>query len=604
MSKRTQRSSHGKYVPLARTSARSRPIHPAPESYVLEIPGGEPTIAIDLDLVSRIRAHVLRTYDESGVETGGVLLGQISGTRVSVQAYETVSSDYRHDHLYLYSDLDKSRLAALADVASGTGHELGRSPVGFFRSNARGRFALADDDVSLMRDHFSDPGDICLLIDVTDRDACTGGVFVWEHGEIRRDEWTFEFPFDSRELKNRQVNQGSVWREHPPRRNVRPPERFVPSRRTLLPDFRKSVAWLAFLALAAAIGLGTAAYQRRITAPASKESIAARQRAPALDLRMERTGSQWRFIWNGSAAAINAQSQGRLSILDGISRKELTLSAAELQSGALTYIPSTDDVSFRLEVLDLEGRKSASEAIRVAAGIAPSGPALQLASNLYPSQSDDATAALKSDLPPQKQNGRRSAQRRSAVPRDYENPAGSPSKPEQADRASLETPVRAELAPRFREPVIVGRTTDIDLAPPPLFASHPVMVGMSDAVLSPAGQVPPPPANDNATATPSHVLPQALRRTSGEVRDPVLLRRVNPVYPRVAKATGVSGVVHVTGIIGKDGQMQAVQATRGPDLLRPAAVSAVQQWLYKPASIGHSPVQAPIEIDVVFQMGQ
>jgi TonB family protein len=60
-----------------------------------------------------------------------------------------------------------------------------------------------------------------------------------------------------------------------------------------------------------------------------------------------------------------------------------------------------------------------------------------------------------------------------------------------------------------------------------------------------------------------------------------LVRKVLPVYPKLAIAARISGTVRLIGTVGKDGIVQQIQIVSGL-LLVQAALDAVRQWLYQP----------------------
>jgi protein TonB len=78
-------------------------------------------------------------------------------------------------------------------------------------------------------------------------------------------------------------------------------------------------------------------------------------------------------------------------------------------------------------------------------------------------------------------------------------------------------------------------------------------------------------------------------RVSGAVAQGILLKRVDPVYPAVARAAHVTGSVVLHAIISKEGKVVEVTAVSGPDPLRSAAVAAVSQWVYKPYLLNGTP---------------
>ncbi len=83
-----------------------------------------------------------------------------------------------------------------------------------------------------------------------------------------------------------------------------------------------------------------------------------------------------------------------------------------------------------------------------------------------------------------------------------------------------------------------------------------------------------------------------------------ILRKVIPLYPPLAKAARISGVVRLIGTIGKDGTIQNLQIVSGHPMLARAAVEAVEQWVYKPTLLNGNPVEVIAPIEVNFTLGQ
>ena len=109
---------------------------------------------------------------------------------------------------------------------------------------------------------------------------------------------------------------------------------------------------------------------------------------------------------------------------------------------------------------------------------------------------------------------------------------------------------------------------------------------------------PPPPPKVEKAPTPSRI------RVGGNVQAANLIRKVQPVYPQLAKQARVQGSVHFTAIIGKDGTIQNLQLIGGHPLLVQAAQDAVKQWLYKPTLLNGEPVEVVTQIDVNFTLSQ
>jgi TonB family protein len=63
-----------------------------------------------------------------------------------------------------------------------------------------------------------------------------------------------------------------------------------------------------------------------------------------------------------------------------------------------------------------------------------------------------------------------------------------------------------------------------------------------------------------------------------------VVRRVEPVYPSVAKRINLSGTVKVVAVVAPDGKVKKVELVGGSPILGQAAEMAVFQWKYVPGS--------------------
>jgi periplasmic protein TonB len=85
--------------------------------------------------------------------------------------------------------------------------------------------------------------------------------------------------------------------------------------------------------------------------------------------------------------------------------------------------------------------------------------------------------------------------------------------------------------------------------------------------------------------------------------DPAMLvHRVEPTYPSLAKATHREGRVEMRAVIGTDGTIQSLQIVSGDPLFYISAREAVEQWLYKPTVLNGKPVEIDTFITVVYTM--
>lgn len=82
----------------------------------------------------------------------------------------------------------------------------------------------------------------------------------------------------------------------------------------------------------------------------------------------------------------------------------------------------------------------------------------------------------------------------------------------------------------------------------------------------------------------------------------MLIRRVEPVYPALARQTHREGRVELRAIIGTDGTIQSLQVVSGDPLFLMSAKEAVEQWRYKPTYLNGKAVEIDTFITVVYTM--
>ena len=64
----------------------------------------------------------------------------------------------------------------------------------------------------------------------------------------------------------------------------------------------------------------------------------------------------------------------------------------------------------------------------------------------------------------------------------------------------------------------------------------------------------------------------------------------------------IQGVVVLSAIIDKEGNVANVQLISGHPLLAPAAIEAVKQWKYKPYLLNGTPVEVETQVQVNFTL--
>lgn len=78
------------------------------------------------------------------------------------------------------------------------------------------------------------------------------------------------------------------------------------------------------------------------------------------------------------------------------------------------------------------------------------------------------------------------------------------------------------------------------------------------------------------------------------------LKQPAPRYPQIAKTARIEGAVVLEAIVLKDGQVGDVRVLSGPPVLAEAAVDAVKQWKYKPATSDGETVESPVRLEFKF----
>ena len=139
-------------------------------------------------------------------------------------------------------------------------------------------------------------------------------------------------------------------------------------------------------------------------------------------------------------------------------------------------------------------------------------------------------------------------------------------------------------------------------APPPVMASSGVVGGVPGGV--PGGQmggVIGGIISSTPVAVPKVATPQRVRVSQG-VSQGLLIRKVQPNYPPLARQARIQGSVVLQAQISKQGTIENLQLVSGHPMLAPAALEAVKQWRYKPYFLNGEPVEVETQITVNFTL--
>jgi len=82
----------------------------------------------------------------------------------------------------------------------------------------------------------------------------------------------------------------------------------------------------------------------------------------------------------------------------------------------------------------------------------------------------------------------------------------------------------------------------------------------------------------------------------------VLVQRVAPIYPSDALESRLQGNVLVNATIGTNGVPKNLKVVKGDQRLVPAALTAIRQWRYRPATLAGQPIETQTDVTVSFQL--
>jgi TonB family protein len=92
-------------------------------------------------------------------------------------------------------------------------------------------------------------------------------------------------------------------------------------------------------------------------------------------------------------------------------------------------------------------------------------------------------------------------------------------------------------------------------------------------------------------------------RVAPGLMDGNLISKVDPVYPEIAKAAHVQGIVVLHAVISKEGVVEDLSVISGAPMLTSSAIEAVKQWKYKPYLLNGQPWGVETAINVNFTLG-
>jgi TonB family protein len=107
-----------------------------------------------------------------------------------------------------------------------------------------------------------------------------------------------------------------------------------------------------------------------------------------------------------------------------------------------------------------------------------------------------------------------------------------------------------------------------------------------------------PPSTATVAAEPDVPL-----RITGDVKAPIVIRRVAPLYPKLAINARMNGMVIVECIIDKTGRVREAHVLRTTStMFDQSALDAVQQWQFAPGSLHGQAVDTIFDLTVTFRV--
>jgi len=88
----------------------------------------------------------------------------------------------------------------------------------------------------------------------------------------------------------------------------------------------------------------------------------------------------------------------------------------------------------------------------------------------------------------------------------------------------------------------------------------------------------------------------------GEIKPPKLIKKVEPLYPEIARQARVEGIVIIEATTDIYGRVASVKILRSIPLLDQSAVDAVRQWVYEPMVINGKPRGVIFTVTVTFKL--
>jgi TonB family protein len=557
-----------------------------------ETPGEPIAVHFQLNIVDLLERDLIRS---EGIYLVGVLLGRIENGRkgtLIVEDYESISNLARLDT----SDPalgDRPLLGKLIDHWHSK-PEKRISILGFYRNCPYGQASLNNDDLKISSAYSTDLEQIFLLIEpqMAKESRATlymvrGGAVAWKwhsvsfnRKQLAEKGAAFQSPISGLQGSSQQSQEVLIPENQD---SGQRPEKHVKAS-------YKLVLALGIVATLITIATGILPLRSKQLFRALTDTIKAPDEPSTLALKLQRVGNDWQLNWDPTAPFLLKAAAGHLLITDGFIHKSVDLDISDLRSGNIMYTPITEDVSIRLDAVSAESVTLSSGTARLVAGLLLSPPSQSTGGSRHSSGHPKKVTSLASlPAPSIKDNARESLS------------AGSSSK-------GL-LPAKATIPLTMSPPVnaIGHESPNLEAA---VALPNPGMVLPETFAFAVSSLSPAPPVSDqnvsgsnlNSSFSATTVLQSAEAERSGIDSPAELITRRDPVYPELAKRSGVTGVVQLQFRVSVSGKIEKIRVVKGPPVLVQAALEAVQRWRYNPAQVKGTPVESDATTTIVFKL--
>jgi TonB family protein len=161
-------------------------------------------------------------------------------------------------------------------------------------------------------------------------------------------------------------------------------------------------------------------------------------------------------------------------------------------------------------------------------------------------------------------------------------------------------PVQVEITPT-KKPSL----GEVRLAAPKVSGNGGKSLGATDEpglALNSSDSIPGTALTGLSSSAKQPVAPSEPLPVGGDVKPAKLITTVSPIYPQLAKTQHVSGDVRIDALIDANGRVTTMKIVSGPTLLHQAAMDALHQWRYQPATLDGKAVPMHLTVTLQFRL--